>query len=98
MTKKYFVSISFDLCLGYVLELPYNKQYMAKLIAANVVESYQESISQQKSFITIKALNLEVVNNIIEGSPLKQYWSYEINEVFTENVDNLELIKSLSPN
>lgn len=88
MYQKYVVSINFDLCLGYVLDIPYNKQYMVKLIADDVVVSYAEDVSQQQATIIINANDIAAVNAVIKGSPLAQYWQCQISEMPAENTEN----------
>jgi uncharacterized protein (DUF111 family) len=91
MKKKYFITINFNLCLGYVLDTPTHKRYINQLIKDNVVDNYQVSIESQKSFLTINAMDANGVDVILQQSPLWKYWKYEIDEIIDASTSRNEL-------
>jgi hypothetical protein len=81
MKKKYLITIKFQLCLGYVVATPSHKEYIGKLMADKVVDTYSVSIENEKSFITVNASSLIAAEKIVKSSPLSKYWNYEIDEI-----------------
>ncbi|HVZ96355.1 MAG TPA: hypothetical protein VG847_05735 [Chitinophagaceae bacterium] len=91
--KTFLVNINFTFTEDFMQHVPEHRKYINMLINTNVIESYAVSMESQRSWIIINAESKEKVSQIISKSPLYQFWTYEIDELFVYDSQNFRLPK-----
>lgn len=80
--SKYQVTIHFNMNEEFMSFVPAHRLYINSLIEKNIIDYYTVSMESQRSWMVINAKNKEEVEKIISKSPLYQYWTVEIDELF----------------
>jgi hypothetical protein len=89
--KKYQAIISFDMDEEFMTLVPPHRTYINFLLNKGVIDSYAVSMETQNSWITINANTKKEVKDILEKSPLRKYWSFEIVELFVYDSQSTRL-------
>jgi len=80
--KKYQVTIHFNVSVEFRDLIPPHRDYINNLIIKGIIDHYAVSMETQRAWVTLNAEDKEEVERIISNSPLYQFWTYEIDELF----------------
>jgi len=80
--KKYQVTIHFEMNDEFMNLIPTHRTYINQLIIKGTIDHYAVSMETQRAWITLNAEDKEEVEGIVSKSPLYQFWTYEIDELF----------------
>ena len=80
--QKYQVTIHFEMNDEFMNLVPQHRTYINLLINKAVIDHYAVSMETQRSWITLNADNKKEVEKILQKSPLYNFWTYEIDELF----------------
>lgn len=89
--SKYQVTIHFEMDDEFMTLVPSHKVYINSLIEKGIIDYYSVSMETQRCWMIINAHNKKEVNNYINNSPLKKYWTFEIDELFVYDAQNYRL-------
>lgn len=71
--------------------VPPHRTYINYLLNKNIIDSYAVSMETQTSWITVNANSKKEVFDILAKSPLSNYWSYEVYELFVYDSQSTRL-------
>lgn len=77
--------------------VPPHRTYINFLINKGVIEQYAVSMETQRVWITINAEDREEIEKILSKSPLKKYWTQEVDELFVLDGQHFRL-PAVTPN
>jgi hypothetical protein len=80
--KTYQVTIQFEWNEEFAALIPSHRTYINMLINKSIIDQYVVSMESQRVWITLNAETKAEVKKILKKSPLSQYWTYEIDELF----------------
>ena len=80
--KKFHVSIDFEWEDSFQDLIAEHRNYISQLIENGVIDHYVVTMETQRIWITINAEDKAAVDEYLSGSPLFNYWIYEIDELF----------------
>jgi hypothetical protein len=80
--KTYQVTIQFEWNEEFAALIPSHRTYINMLINKTIIDQYVVSMESQRVWITLNAESKAEVKKILKKSPLFQYWTYEIDELF----------------
>lgn len=89
--NKYQVTIHFKMDNDFMSFVPPHRIYINELIEKGVVEYYTVSMETQRCWMLINALSKNEVTNYLQNSPLKKYWTIEIDELFVYDAHSYRL-------
>ena len=81
-TRKYQVSIQFEMDDEFMTLVPPHRIYINDLITKNIIDYYSVSMESQRSWMIINAESKDAVRKILAKSTLSKYWTIEIDELF----------------
>jgi hypothetical protein len=67
--------------------VPSHRTYINRLIEEGVIDHYVVTMETQRVWITFSAEDKAAVEKFLSKSPLRRFWTYEIDELFV--VDGL---------
>jgi hypothetical protein len=79
---KFQVTIQFEITDDFMNFVPPHRTYINYCINKGIIDHYAVSMETQRSWITLNATDKKDVEKILKKSPLFQFWSYEIDELF----------------
>jgi len=88
---KYQVTIHFDMDDDFMTLVPAHRIYINSLIENGVIDYYSVSMETQRCWIIINAGSKKEVNTYLNKSPLKRYWTVEIDELFVYDAQSYRL-------
>jgi hypothetical protein len=80
--KKFLATIQFEMSDDFMDLVPAHRTYINYLINKGTIDHYAVSMESQRSWITLNAEDKDDVIKILEKSPLKKFWTWEIDELF----------------
>ncbi len=80
--RKYLVTINFYMDEAFMNLVPPHRTYINYLINKGIIDSYAVSMESYRSWIMMTAASKEEVKTYLQKSPLFQYWTFEIDELF----------------
>ncbi len=89
--NKYQVTIHFEMDNDFMSFVPPHRVYINDLIDKGVIEYYTVSMETQRCWMLINALSKKEVTNYLQNSPLKKYWTIEIDELFVYDAQSYRL-------
>ena len=89
--NKYQVTIHFEMDDDFMALVPPHRVYINSLIEKGVIDYYSVSMETQRCWIIINANNKKEVDSYLQKSPLKKYWTLEIDELFVYDAQNYRL-------
>ncbi len=89
--NKYQVTIHFEMDNDFMSFVPAHRIYINDLIDKGIVEYYTVSMETQRCWMLITALSKNEVTNYLQNSPLKKYWTIEIDELFVYDAQSYRL-------
>ena len=95
--KKYQVTIKFEMDDEFMNLVPPHRTYVNYLINKGTIDQYAVSMETQRVWITINAGDKEEVEKLIDKSPLRKYWTAEIDELFVLDGQHYRL-PAVTPN
>lgn len=90
-TNKYQVTIHFEMDDEFMSFVPPHRVYINNLIEKGVIDYYSVSMETQRCWIIINAGNKKEVHKYLAESPLKKYWTIEVDELFVYDSQNYRL-------
>lgn len=88
---KYQVTIHFDMDDDFMTLVPAHRIYINSLIENGVIDYYSVSMETQRCWIIINAGSKKEVHAYLNKSPLKRYWTVEIDELFVYDAQSYRL-------
>lgn len=79
---KYQVSIRFYMDESFMGFVPGHRTYINELIGKGTIDYYGVSMETQRSWMIINATDKNAVEAYLIKSPLYNYWTIEIDELF----------------
>lgn len=89
--NKYQVTIHFEMDNDFMSFVPPHRVYINDLIDKGVIEYYTVSMETQRCWMLINALSKKEVTNYLQNSPLRKYWTIEIDELFVYDAQSYRL-------
>lgn len=80
--SKFQVTISFSMDDQFMTLVPSHRTYINYLINKGIIDTYTVSLETQRSWIIINAVDKKEVEAYLKKSPLRRYWTYEIDELY----------------
>ena len=81
-SRKYLVTINFFMDDEFMTFVPPHRTYINYLINKGIIDSYAVSMESYRSWIMMTADTKEQVMEYLKKSPLYNYWTIEIDELF----------------
>ena len=81
-SRKYLVTINFFMDDEFMTFVPPHRTYINYLINKGIIDSYAVSMESYRSWIMMTADTKEKVMEYLKKSPLYNYWTIEIDELF----------------
>lgn len=88
---KYQVTIHFEMDDDFMSFVPSHRTYINDLIEKGIIDYYSVSMETQRCWIIINATSKKEVSSYLNKSPLKKYWTTEIDELFVYDSQNYRL-------
>ncbi|HEY0434105.1 MAG TPA: hypothetical protein VGC95_09550 [Chitinophagaceae bacterium] len=79
---KYHVTIQFSIQPEFRNLIPPHRNYINYLINKGIIDHYAVSMESQRAWITINAADKKEVEQYLSKSPIYQFWTFEIHELF----------------
>lgn len=89
--NKFQVTIHFEMDDEFMPLVPPHRVYINSLIEKGVIDYYSVSMETQRCWIIFNASNKKEVDGYLQKSPLKKYWTSEIDELFVYDAQNYRL-------
>lgn len=89
--NKYQVTIHFEMDDEFMNLVPPHRIYINSLIDKGIIDYYSVSMETQRCWIVVNARNKKEVTNYLNESPLKKYWTIEVDELFVYDSQNYRL-------
>lgn len=89
--SKFQATIYFEMDDEFMTLVPSHRTYINYLINKGIIDSYTVSMETQRSWIVINATSKKEVENYLDKSPLRRYWTYEIDELYVFDGQNYRL-------
>ena len=89
--SKYQVTIYFEMDDDFMTLVPSHRTYINYLINKGIIDSYTVTMETQRSWIVINAVSKKEVEDYLDKSPLRRYWSVEIDELYVFDGQNYRL-------
>lgn len=89
--NKFQITILFEWEEAHTPLLTAHRKYINRLILDGVVDHYAVSMESQRIWVTINANSKEDIDLILSKSPLYQYWTYQIDELYVIDGINYRL-------
>lgn len=89
--NKYQVTIHFEIIDDFMTLVPSHRVYINSLIEKGVIDYYAVSMETQRCWIIINALTKKEVTDYVQLSPLRKYWTIEIDELFVYDAQSYRL-------
>lgn len=80
--QKYQVTIRFEMSDEFMEKVPPHRTYINFLINKGIIDHYAVSMESQRVWITLNADNKEEVEKLLKKSPLFEFWTFEVDEIF----------------
>lgn len=90
-SSKYQVTIHFEMDDEFMGFVPPHRLYINSLIEKGVIDYYSVSMETQRCWIIMNAASKKEVNKYLDKSPLKKYWTVEVDELFVYDSQNYRL-------
>ena len=90
-SNKYQVTIHFEMDDEFMSFVPPHRVYINNLIEKGVIDYYSVSMETQRCWIIINAGSKKEVHKYLSESPLKKYWTIEVDELFVYDSQNYRL-------
>jgi hypothetical protein len=89
--SKYQVTIHFEMDENFMNLVPSHRVYINNLIDIGTIEYYSVSMETQRCWMIVNAINKNDVQTMLNKSPLKKYWTIEIDELFVYDAQSYRL-------
>ena len=89
--NKYQATIHFEMDDEFMNLVPPHRIYINSLIDKGIIDYYSVSMETQRCWIVVNARNKKEVTNYLNESPLKKYWTIEVDELFVYDSQNYRL-------
>ena len=80
--SKFQVTIRFEMDDTFMSLVPPHRLYINSLIEKDVIDYYSVSMETQRCWMIINARDKQQVFDILQLSPLRRYWTMEVDELF----------------
>jgi hypothetical protein len=89
--SKFQVTIFFRMDDIFMTLVPSHRTYINYLINKGIIDTYTVSMETQRSWIIINAVTKKEVEDYLNKSPLRRYWTIEIDELYVFDGQNYRL-------
>jgi len=89
--NKYQVTVHFNIDDQFMTLVPSHRTYINYLINKGIIDTYTVTMETQRSWIIINAASKKEVEDYLDRSPLRPYWTYEIDELYVFDGQNYRL-------
>jgi hypothetical protein len=89
--SKYQVTIHFEMDDNFMSLVPSHRVYINNLIDTGTIEYYSVSMETQRCWMIVNAISKNDVQAMLIKSPLKKYWTIEIDELFVYDAQSYRL-------
>jgi hypothetical protein len=89
--NKYQVTVHFNIDDQFMTLVPSHRTYINYLINKGIIDTYTVTMETQRSWIIINAVSKKEVEDYLDRSPLRPYWTYEIDELYVFDGQNYRL-------
>jgi len=89
--SKYQVTIHFEMDDNFMSLVPAHRVYINNLIDKGTIEYYAVSMETLRCWMIVNAISKIEVQAMLKKSPLKQYWTIEIDELFVYDAQSYRL-------
>jgi len=89
--SKYQVTIHFEMDDNFMSLVPPHRVYINNLIDKGTIEYYAVSMETQRCWMIVNAVTKMDVQAMLNKSPLKKYWTIEIDELFVYDAQSYRL-------
>jgi muconolactone delta-isomerase len=89
--SKYQVTIHFEMDNDFMSLVPSHRVYINNLIDKGTIEYYSVSMETQRCWMIVNAITKKEVQTMLNKSPLKKYWTIEIDELFVYDAQSYRL-------
>lgn len=79
---KYQVTIYFKMDEEFMTLVAPHRTYVNYLINKGILDSYSVSLESMRLWMVINALSKTEVMKVLDRSPLRKYWTIEVDEIF----------------
>lgn len=79
---KYQATIQFEMNDEFMEGVPPHRTYINFLINKGIIDHYAVSMETQRAWITMNAEDKKEVEKLLKKSPLFNFWTIEIDELF----------------
>lgn len=76
------MTIKFEMSDEFMELVPQHRTYINMLINKDVIDQYAVSMETQRVWITMNAKTKAEVEKMLKKSPLFNFWTFEIDELF----------------
>ncbi|MBC7886369.1 MAG: hypothetical protein H7Z13_00660 [Ferruginibacter sp.] len=80
--SKYQVTIHFEMDDEFMSLVPAHRAYINDLVDTGTIDYYSVSMETQRCWMIINATNKKEVEDFLAKTPLRKYWTIEIDELF----------------
>ncbi len=80
--SKYQVTIHFEMDDEFMSLVPAHRVLIDDLIDKGIIDYYSVSMETQRCWMVLNAKSKKEVENYLAKTPLKKYWTMEIDELF----------------
>jgi muconolactone delta-isomerase len=88
---KYQVTINFYMDESFMNLVPAHRALIEELIESGQLEYYTVSIESMKSWMVFNAASKEIIQTLLKKSPLYDYWTIDIDELFVYDSKSFRL-------
>jgi hypothetical protein len=89
--NKYQATIHFEMDDEFMSFVPPHRVYINSLIDKGIIDYYSVSMETQRCWIIVNARTKKEVTTLLNKSPLKKYWTIEVDELFVYDSQNYRL-------
>ena len=91
LVSKFQVTIFFTMDDIFMTLVPSHRTYINYLINKGIIDTYTVSMESQRSWLIINAYDKKEVETYLNKSPLRRYWTIEIDELYVFDGQNYRL-------
>ncbi len=89
--SKFQVTLHFEMDDTFMSLVPPHRLYINSLIEKDVIDYYSVSMETQRCWMIINARDKQQVHDILQLSPLRRYWTMEVDELFVYDARHYRL-------
>lgn len=88
---KFQVTIHFEMDDAFMSHVPKHREYINQLIDNGTLDYYSVSMETQRCWMIINAHSKKEVQDHLQKTPLRKYWTIEIDELYVYDSQSYRL-------